>query len=112
MNGIPARTPIIKGLSEALLKWMVDSTPRGIDIDIMAEVLHDISISDHEKRHYPDPVAKYGPHRISAPPPPPQEAHLLFDWRFVVHVEDREPIPFNDFSDLAYLRIGAAAGYS
>ncbi|WP_339858507.1 hypothetical protein [Thalassospira alkalitolerans] len=43
---------------------------------------------------------------------PPQEAHLLFDWRFVVHVEDREPIPFNDFSDLAYLRIGAAAGYS
>ena len=71
MNGIPARTPIIKGLSEALLKWMVDSTPRGIDIDIMAEVLHDISISDHEKRHYPDPVAKYGPHRISAPPPPP-----------------------------------------
>lgn len=123
----PARTLIIEGLSEAPLKWMVDRDPRGIDIDIMTEVLNDMGITDYRFQlvdngrrllhnahtgssdiiltlsqnaersqylHYPD------------------EAHLLLDWRFAVRIEDRDRITFNDFSDLARHRVGAAAEYS
>lgn len=122
-----ARTLIIEGLSEAPLKWMVDGKPHGIDIDIMTEVLSDMGVTDYrfqlvdngrrllhnakngasdiiltlsqnaERRHY----AQY-----------PDEAHLLLDWRFAVRAEDRDRITFNDISDLARYRIGAAAGYS
>ncbi len=122
-----ARTLIIEGLSEAPLKWMVDGDPRGIDIDIMTEVLNDMGITDYRFQLVDNGRrllhnAQTGNSDIvltlsqnserSQYLNYPEEAHLLLDWRFAVRAEDRDRITFNDFSDLARHRVGAAAEYS
>ena len=123
----PARTLIIEGLSEAPLKWMVDSDPRGIDIDIMTEVLRDMGITDYRFQLVDNGRRLLHNAQVGASDivltlsqndersqylDYPQEAHLLLDWRFAVRAEDRDRITFNDFSDLARHRVGAAAEYS
>ncbi|RCK05279.1 amino acid ABC transporter substrate-binding protein [Thalassospira xianhensis MCCC 1A02616] len=126
-TAVSARTLIIEGLSEAPLKWMVDGDPRGIDIDIMTEVLNDMGITDYRFQLVDNGRrllhnAQTGSSDIvltlsqnserSQYLQYPQEAHLLLDWRFAVRAEDRDRITFNDFSDLARHRVGAAAEYS
>ncbi|WP_404424442.1 substrate-binding periplasmic protein [Thalassospira australica] len=122
-----ARTLIIEGLSEAPLKWMVDGDPRGIDIDIMTEVLNDMGITDYRFQLVDNGRrllhnAQNGSSDIiltlsqnderSQYLHYPDEAHLLLDWRFAVRAEDRDRITFDDFPDLARHRVGAAAEYS
>ncbi|WP_297018725.1 ABC transporter substrate-binding protein [Thalassospira sp.] len=122
-----ARTLIIEGLEEAPLKWMGHEEAKGIDIDIMTEVLNTMGISDyvfrfvdtgsrllHNARNGTSDIvltlsmnnkrAKYLMY--------PDEAHLLLDWRFAVRAEDKDAIRFEEFSDLSNVRIGAAADYS
>ena len=41
-----ARTLVIEGLSEPPLKWLSQDVPRGIDVDIMTEVLDEMDITD------------------------------------------------------------------
>lgn len=122
-----ARTLIIEGLEEPPLKWLDYNTPRGIDVDIMTEVLDELGIRDFTFRFVDsgrrllhnaqqgesdiiltlsqnDERAEYLEY--------PEEAHLLLDWRFAIRVEDVNRIRFSEFEDLAPYRIGAAAGYS
>ncbi|MHC8495228.1 substrate-binding periplasmic protein [Thalassospira sp. SM2505] len=122
-----ARTLIIECLNEPPLKWSSNNKPLGIDVDIMTEVLREMGITDFTFRFVDtgrrllhnakqgdsdivltlslnDERARYLLY--------PDEAHLLLDWRFAIRKEDKNHIRFSDFSDLANLRIGAAAGYS
>lgn len=122
-----SRPLIIEGLSEAPLKWQQDGEIRGVDIDIMKAVLAEMQISDYEFRLVPSGNrllynARTGASDIvlslSLSPERqefldyPNEAHLLLDWRFAIRKTDIDRISFNDFSDLAGLHIGAAAGFS
>lgn len=122
-----ARTLVIEGLEEEPLKWMGHEEPKGIDIDIMTEVLNTMGITDyvfrfvdtgsrllHNARNGTSDIvltlsmnnkrAKYMMY--------PEEAHLLLDWRFAVRAGDEDKIRFEEFADLSRLRIGAAADYS
>ncbi|MEQ8287668.1 MAG: ABC transporter substrate-binding protein [Roseitalea porphyridii] len=124
---ILARTLVIEGLSEPPLKWLSQDIPRGIDIDIMTEVLDEMGITDftfhfvdsgrrllHNAENgfsditltlsLNDERSKYLLY--------PNEAHLLLDWRFAVRAEDANRIRFSELGDLEGFRIGAAAGYS
>lgn len=122
-----ARTLIIEGLEEPPLKWLDYDTPRGIDVDIMTEVLRELDIRDFTFRFVDSGKrllhnAQMGASDIILTLSQnderteyleyPQEAHLLLDWRFAIRVADVNHIRFSDFEDLAPYRIGAAAGYS
>lgn len=122
-----ARTLIIECLTEPPLKWSSNNTARGIDVDIMTTVLHEMGITDFTFRFVDTGNrllhnAEQGNSDIiltlsmnderSQYLLYPEEAHLLLDWRFAVRKEDANHIRFSDFSDLSNVRIGAAAGYS
>jgi polar amino acid transport system substrate-binding protein len=127
MRPAMARTLIIECLTEPPLKWSSNNTARGIDVDIMTTVLHEMGVTDftfrfvdtgnrllhNAKRGYSDIVLTLSMNdQRSEYLIYPEEAHLLLDWRFAVRKEDANHIRFSDFSDLSNLRIGAAAGYS
>lgn len=127
LHSAHARTLIIEGVEERPLKWLAHETPRGIDVDIMTEVLKQMGISDFTFRFVESGRrlshnAKVGDSDIVLSLSRnasrnkyllyPQEAHLLLDWRFAIRAEDRNRIRFTDFSDLLPYRVGAAAGYS
>ncbi|KXJ50750.1 MAG: amino acid ABC transporter substrate-binding protein [Thalassospira sp. Nap_22] len=122
-----ARTLVIEGLEEAPLKWVGHEDPMGIDIDIMTEVLRTMGIRDYVFRFVDNGSrllhnARNGQSDIVLTLSMnderaefllyPNEAHLLLDWRFAIRAEDKEKIRFEEFSDLARVRIGAAADYS
>lgn len=126
-NHAHARTLIIEGLEETPLKWADHEEARGIDIDIMTEVLSRMNITDYMFRFVDSGSrllhnAQNGSSDIiltlsmsqerSTYLHYPNEAHLLLDWRFAVRAEDKTRIRFNDFSDLSRVQIGAAADYS
>jgi len=122
-----ARTLVIEGLEETPLKWVGHEEPMGIDIDIMTEVLSTMGIRDYVFRFVDTGSrllhnARNGTSDITLTLSMnteraefllyPNEAHLLLDWRFAIRAEDKEKIRFEEFSDLARVRIGAAAEYS
>lgn len=122
-----ARTLVIEGLEEAPLKWVGHEDPMGIDIDIMTEVLRTMGIRDYVFRFVDNGSrllhnARNGNSDIALTLSMnderaefllyPNEAHLLLDWRFAIRAKDKEKIRFEEFSDLARIRIGAAADYS
>jgi len=122
-----ARTLVIEGLEETPLKWVGHEEPMGIDIDIMTEVLSTMGIRDYVFRFVDTGSrllhnARNGTSDITLTLSMnteraefllyPNEAHLLLDWRFAIRAEDQEKIRFEEFSDLARVRIGAAAEYS
>jgi len=129
MAQIPAhaRTLLIEGLSEPPLKWLSGKNPRGIDVDIMREVLREMDIKDYEFRFvdsgkrllhnarlgYSDIVLTLSQNdERSAYLLYPDENHLLLDWRFAIRADDVRTIHFDQYSDLRAYRVGAAAGYS
>ncbi|MDP2699492.1 ABC transporter substrate-binding protein [Thalassospira sp.] len=122
-----ARTLIIEGLNEAPLKWDDNGVIRGIDIDIMRDILSEMGIDDYEFRLVDSGKrllynARNGSSDIVLTLSKstdrqdfglyPDIAHLILDWRFVIRAADRNHIRFNDLPDLAPWRIGAAAGFS
>lgn len=124
---VVARALVIEGLEEEPLKWMDHEEAKGIDIDIMTEVLNTMGITNYVFRFVDTGSrllqnARNGKSDIALTLSMnnhraryliyPNEAHLLLDWRFAVRADDKDIIRFEDFADLARFRIGAAADYS